>query len=90
MARRPLTKPRKVASQERARATDGELPEEQDRGDEIVQHQRRLVDRDERGRWGERLLREGRGGEEHDGRDDDDHAREAPVAVVRRVLGESR
>src|SRR5581483_11246716 len=65
--------------QQRAQPQDRELPEEQDRGDEVVDDQGRLVDREEGPGRREPLARERRGGGENRERGDDHDERQSPL-----------
>ena len=71
-----------------ARANDGELLEQQHRGNQVAHHQRRLVRRDERRQRRKRLLRERHEAGEHDRRHADDGERHLVVPASGRVRRE--
>ena len=72
--------------EQRPRAGDVELAEQEDRSDQVVDHQRQFIDRDEGRQRGERNLRERRRREEdHDG--DQHHRERDPVLVASRGQG---
>jgi len=70
--------------EERARAQDVELAEQQHCRDQIVDHERGFVDRDKGPDLRERQLRERCRGEKDDDGREHDHQREPPLAAPRR------
>ncbi len=69
--------------QKRAGAENRELPEQQHRGQQVDQHERRLVERQEGRQRGQQRLRERSHGEKRRPRHDDDPQRKAAVARSR-------
>jgi len=70
--------------QERARPQDGELAEEQHRGDQVVDDQRRLIDRDEGEDRRQGHLGEGDRDDEEGRARQDGHQRQPTLARARR------